>query len=255
MKIARVQQKENRKQTPFYVSVEKDTCVQIGNPYQKTVKSADQIMKLSALKFLAPCQPSKIICVGVNYANHAGEMNHELPEEPLIFLKPPTAVIGPEDEIIYPVQSQRVDYEAELALVIKKKGFAIPQKDAKEYILGCTCLNDVTARDLQKKDGQWTRAKGFDSFCPIGPWIDTEFDWSEARVVSRLNGEIKQDGNTKQLIFPVERIIEHISSIMTLYPGDVIATGTPAGIGPMKPGDVIEVEITGLGILTNHVKG
>ena len=176
-----------------------------------------------------------------------------IPKNPIIFLKPPTTLIGNLDKIIYPKQSKRIDYEAELALVIKKTCRNIKPQEAKKYILGYTCLNDVTARDLQKIDGQWTRAKSFDSFCPIGPWIETDLDPSKLQIRCWLNNKLKQDSSTAQLIFPVEKLVSFISSIMTLYPGDVISTGTPSGVGPMQPGDRVEVEIEGIGKLTNQV--
>jgi 2-keto-4-pentenoate hydratase/2-oxohepta-3-ene-1,7-dioic acid hydratase in catechol pathway len=217
-------------------------------------KPTGERAKLADAKLLAPCVPSKVAAIGVNYRDHAGEMGHELPEEPIIFLKPNTAVIGPGDEIIRPPQSQRVDYEAECAVVFGKACKNVKAADAKQYIFGYTCCNDVTARDLQKKDGQWTRGKGFDTFCPIGPWIETEFDDSNASVESRLNGLVKQSSSTKFLINPIDRLIEFVSSVMTLLPGDVLTTGTPSGIGPMQSGDVIEVEVGGIGILKNRVR-
>lgn len=211
-------------------------------------------VKLADARLLAPCVPGKVVAIGINYRDHAGEMGHELPEDPVIFLKPPTSVIGPGDEIVRPAQSQRVDFEAELALVIGKQCKGVKAEDAAQYIFGYTCCNDVTARDLQKKDGQWTRGKGFDTFCPLGPWIETELDDKSAEVQSRLNGEVKQHSNTKYLINPIGRLVEFVSAVMTLLPGDVITTGTPAGIGPMQSGDVIEVEVAGIGTLRNIVR-
>ena len=208
---------------------------------------------LASVRLLAPCAPSKIVCLGVNYHGHAREMNHIIPDAPLIFLKPSTAVIGSETGIIYPPMSQRVDYEAELAVVIKKAGWRINQKVAWDYVLGYTCFNDVTARDLQKHDGQWTRAKSFDTFAAIGPWIETELNPSKLTVETYLNGERRQHGNTSDLIYPVDYLIHFISHVMTLLPGDVIATGTPSGIGPMQPGDTVEVRIEGIGTLRNYV--
>ncbi len=212
-----------------------------------------RIYALDSVKLLAPCVPSKVVCLGVNYHGHAREMGHTIPNSPLIFLKPSTAVIGPEAEIIYPPMSQRVDYEAELAIVIKKPGWRISQKAALDHVLGYTCFNDVTARDLQKIDGQWTRAKGFDTFAAIGPWIETELDPSKLTVETYLNGERRQHGNSSDLIYPVDFLIHFISHVMTLLPGDVIATGTPSGIGPMQPGDTVEVRIEGIGTLSNRV--
>ena len=209
--------------------------------------------ELSAVKLLAPCQPSKIVALGINYKSHAKEFKHQLPETPLMFLKPSTAVIGPGEDIIYPPMSQHVDYEAELGVVISRLASKVRVEDALGYVLGYTCFNDVTARDLQRKDGQWTRAKGFDTFAPIGPWVETELIPSGLTIESYLNGELKQKASTADLIFPLPEIISFVSSVMTLLPGDVIATGTPSGVGPMQPGDTIEVRIQGIGSLINHV--
>ncbi|MGC8768920.1 fumarylacetoacetate hydrolase family protein [Calditerrivibrio sp.] len=206
------------------------------------------------VKLLPPVLPSKVVCVGRNYAEHAKELGNEVPEEPLIFLKPSTAVIGPEDGIIYPSASHEVHFEAELGVVIGKRCKAVTPDQAKDYILGFTCVNDVTARDIQKKENKFTRAKSFDTFCPIGPVIQTELNPLSVEVVSRLNGIIKQNGNTKNMIHNVYQLISFISNVMTLLPGDVIATGTPSGVGPMNVGDTIEVEVDGIGILKNYVK-
>lgn len=212
-------------------------------------------VELKKVELLAPSDPSKIVCVGLNYREHARELNQKVPDEPIIFLKPPTAVISPGESIIYPRQSKRMDYEGELGVVIGKKCKDISAKDADQYILGYTCFNDVTARDLQQKDGQWTRAKSFDTFAPFGPWIDESgsMDVGNMRIQTRVNGEVKQKSNTSDLIFSVPKLVEFISGIMTLLPGDVIATGTPPGVGPVQKGDVIEVEIEGIGILKNPV--
>ncbi len=207
----------------------------------------------SDIRLLPPCMPSKIVALGVNYKSHGEEMSHRIPTEPLIFLKPPSSVIGPEDKIIYPASSARVDYEGELGVVIKSVARYVPRAQARDYILGYTCLNDVTARDLQAKDKQWTRAKGFDTFCPIGPHIETELDPSDLSLGTYLNGEVKQFTRTSQLIFPVDELVSFISHVMTLLPGDVIATGTTSGIGPMQPGDTVEVKIEGIGTLRNYV--
>lgn len=206
------------------------------------------------VKFLPPVLPSKVVCVGRNYAEHAKELGNEVPEEPLIFLKPSTAIIGTEDCIIYPSTSREVHFEAELGVVIGKKCKAVTPDQAKDYILGFTCVNDVTARDIQKKENKFTRAKSFDTFCPIGPVIQTELNPLSVQVISRLNGEIKQNGNTKDMIHNVYQLISFISNVMTLLPGDLIATGTPSGVGPMNVGDTIEVEVEGIGILRNYVK-
>ncbi len=209
---------------------------------------------LSDVRLLAPCMPSKIVAVGLNYRDHAQELNMKLPEEPLLFMKPSSSVIGPGDTIIMPPQSARVDYEAELAIVIGKEAKGVTEKDAKQVILGYTCLNDVTARDLQNKDGQWTRAKGFDTFCPVGPWIDTEIDPSDLKIDLLLNDKPRQSSRTSNLIFNSYKLVEFITSVMTLYPGDVIATGTTSGIGPMADGDSVVVRIEGIGSLVNRVE-
>lgn len=208
---------------------------------------------LSSVKLLAPCAPSKIVAVGLNYRDHAREMGFPVPEEPILFLKPPTAVISPGEAIVYPLSSSQVDYEAELGVVIRDRIRSISPGEAQSHILGYTCANDVTARDLQKKDGQWTRAKSFDTFCPVGPWIETDLDPGDLPVQSFLNGAERQSSRTSQFIFPVYELVSFISRVMTLEPGDLIITGTPAGIGPMKPGDEIEVRIGGIGSLKNSV--
>jgi len=208
---------------------------------------------LQEVKLLSPCLPSKIVALGLNYRNHAEEVKTALPKEPLLFLKPSTSVIGPGEDIAYPKMSKRVDYEAELAVVIRKLAKAIPVEKAAEYILGYTCFNDVTARDLQPKDGQWTTAKGFDTFAPIGPWIVTDIDPCHLEISSYLNGERRQHSNTKNLVFDPFHLVSFISHVMTLLPGDVIATGTPSGIGPMAIGDKIDIVIEGIGTLSNTV--
>ena len=223
-----------------------------GNPF-RAIRYSGVSVRLSDVKLLAPCVPSKIVCLGLNYLNHAKESNAAPPSNPLIFLKPPTAVIGPEDKIIYPEMSKRVDYEGEMGVVIKKRTSHVTKEEALEYVLGYTCFNDVTARDLQSSDGQWTRAKGFDTFASIGPCIETELNPAKTPVETYLNGKLVQKGNTADLIFPVREVISFISRVMTLLPGDVIATGTPEGIGPMKVGDVVEVRIAPIGVLRNWV--
>jgi len=198
--------------------------------------------------------PSKIVCVGRNYADHAAELGNDVPKEPLLFLKAPSAMILDGNEIVIPEYSQQVEHEGELAVVIGDFCNDLPDDaDVSEYIRGYTCLNDVTARDLQKSDVQFTRAKSFDTFCPIGPHIETELDVSDLRVTTRVNGEIKQDSRTSKMVFPVEFLIRYISRMMTLLPGDVIATGTPSGVSKLSPGDVCEVEIEGIGLLRNPV--
>ena len=212
-------------------------------------------MGLQEAKLLAPVEPSKIICVGRNYKEHAAELGHEVPVEPLIFMKPPSALLGPGQQIRRPAISQRVDHEGELGVVIGKKcRKAGEQEDVRPYILGYTSLNDVTARDLQNKDGQWTRAKGFDTFCPVGPLVSDEVDpWAGVGVETRVNGAVRQQGNTRDFIFPLDVIIRYISQVMTLLPGDLIATGTPAGVGPLQAGDVVEVSVEAVGTLRNPV--
>jgi 2-keto-4-pentenoate hydratase/2-oxohepta-3-ene-1,7-dioic acid hydratase in catechol pathway len=197
---------------------------------------------------------SKVVGIGRNYAAHAAEMGGEVPDEPLMFLKPNTSVIGPGDPIFYPRQTSELHFEGELAVVIGRICRDVPAEKAADVIQGYTVGNDVTARDLQRKDGQFTRAKGFDSFCPLGPWIETELDVSELSVQTYLNGDLKQDGNTRDLMFDVPTLVAHVSSVMTLLPGDVILTGTPEGVGPMQVGDEVEVSISGIGNLTNQVK-
>ncbi len=208
-------------------------------------------LSLDQVKLLSPVAPTKVVAVGLNYRDHAEELGLQLPEEPLLFMKPASSVIGPGDIILMPPQSGQVDFEAELGVVIGKHAARISRNEASDYIMGYTCLNDVTARDLQKKDGQWTRAKGFDTFCPIGPWIETELDPSDLGVELFLNGKLKQKSRTSNLIFDPFALVEFVSHVMTLLPGDIIATGTPAGIGPMKEGDTVEVRIEGIGSLIN----
>jgi 2-keto-4-pentenoate hydratase/2-oxohepta-3-ene-1,7-dioic acid hydratase in catechol pathway len=209
---------------------------------------------LDEVKLLAPAEPTKIICVGRNYAAHAKEHDAEVPELPLIFFKPPSAIINPGDEIILPPQSQQVEHEGELVVVIGKRGRNIIAEEAKEHILGYTIGNDVTARDLQRADRLWTRGKGFDTFAPCGPWIDTDFDPSDAVLTCRVNGQMRQMASTRDMVFSVGTIIAFISSVMTLEPGDLIFTGTPAGVGALTGGDVVTVDIEGLGQLSNPVR-
>lgn len=216
------------------------------------IVSGGEIYKLQDVELLSPTSPSKIVCIGLNYTEHANELKMKLPDEPIIFLKPPTAVLDPGKEIIYPKSSSQVDYEGEMGVVIGKRCKNVEAKDYAEYVLGYTCFNDVTARDLQKKDGQWTRAKSFDTFAPFGPWI-ARIDPFNADIQTRVNGSIKQKSSTSDLIFDVPKLIEFISGIMTLLPGDVIATGTPPGVGPLQKGDVVEVEVEGIGALKNPV--
>jgi len=202
---------------------------------------------------LVPVVPSKIVAVGLNYRNHAEEMGLPIPDEPRLFFKPPTALVGPDDPIVYPTQCRHLEHEAEMAIVMKRRCHDVPAARAREYVLGYTCLNDVTARDIQVRDGLPTRAKAFDTFCPIGPTIATDIDPNGVAVEAYVNGELRQTSSTKEMIFPVEDLIARIARIMTLLPGDVIATGTPPGVGRLEPGDRVEVRINGIGSLRNPV--
>lgn len=213
----------------------------------------EALTSLQEVKLLAPVQPSKIVCVGRNYAEHAREHDAEVPEVPLLFLKPPSAVIGPGETILLPPQSQQMEHEAELAVVIGQRGRWIPTEEALHYVLGYTIANDVTARDLQRRDGQWTRAKGFDTSCPLGPWIETDFDPADALITCHVNGELRQMASTRDMVFNIRQLIAYASSVMTLEPGDLLLTGTPAGVGLLLPGDVVEITIAGLGTLRNPV--
>jgi 2-keto-4-pentenoate hydratase/2-oxohepta-3-ene-1,7-dioic acid hydratase in catechol pathway len=208
---------------------------------------------LNEVKLLAPVIPSKIICLGLNYKTHAEESGAELPPEPLIFLKPPSAVIGPGDAIVLPRSWKAVDYEAELAVVIGKPAKYVSEKESRGFVFGYTCFNDVSERFYQKADGQWSRAKGFDTFAPIGPWIETEIKPDNLKIEAYLNGKVRQSDRTSSLIFGISTLISFISNVMTLMPGDVIATGTPAGVGAIKAGDIVEVKIQNIGALQNPV--
>jgi len=208
---------------------------------------------LASVRLLAPVTPGKIICVGRNYAEHAKEHNAEVPDVPLLFLKPPSSVIGPEQAILLPPQSQQVEHEAELVIVIGKRGRWIDPVDALRYVLGYSIGNDVTARDLQRRDGQWTRGKGFDTFCPLGPWIETDLDPVDLIITCHVNGEMRQMASTRDMVFHIEQLIAFASSIMTLEPGDVLMTGTPAGVSPLLAGDIVQVTIENLGTLRNPV--
>lgn len=210
-------------------------------------------ISLESIHLLAPVSPGKIICIGRNYAAHAREHDAEIPEIPLIFLKPSTSIIGPDEKILLPPQSRQVEHEAELAVIIGKRGRFINSDEIRQYIMGYTAGNDVTARDLQRRDGQWTRSKGFDTFCPLGPWIETDFDPADTMVTCHVNGEMRQMASTRDMVFGINQLIPFISSIMTLEPGDVIMTGTPAGVSPLHAGDVVEVTVEGLGTLRNTV--
>ncbi len=226
-------------------------CTQ-GLPYDAIVYTGEEV-ELDEAKLLAPCEPSKIIAVGLNYLSHAKEIKMQIPDVPLLFFKPVSSIISQGELIVRPGQSEQVEYEAELAVVIGKEGKFIPEENAADYIFGYTCLNDVTARDLQWAESQWARSKGFDTFCPFGPWIETEYDYKGKRIKAILNDTIVQDANTDDFINSVEMLVSYISTIMTLKPGDVISTGTAGGIGPMVEGDTIRVEIEGIGVLENGV--
>jgi 2-keto-4-pentenoate hydratase/2-oxohepta-3-ene-1,7-dioic acid hydratase in catechol pathway len=208
-------------------------------------------LELEGLRLLAPVEPQKIVCVGRNYAAHAAEHGSEVPELPLLFLKPPTAIVGPGEPIRLPPQSSAVEHEAELAVVIGRPGRWITTEAAPDHVLGYTIANDVTARDLQRIDDQWTRAKGFDSFCPLGPWIETELDPADALITCNVNGQLRQMGSTRDMVYPVYELVAYISSIMTLSAGDIILTGTPSGVGPILAGDEVSIEIEGIGVLSN----
>jgi len=233
--------------------IEKETIREMeGDPFSH-FHLTSRAKQIGEAKLLSPCLPSKIVALGLNYRDHAEEVKLPIPDKPLLFIKPSTSVIGPGEAILYPKMSKRVDYEAELAVVIGKVAKNVSEEQAADYILGYTCLNDVTARDLQPKDGQWTLSKSFDTFSPIGPWIVTDMDPYQLEISSYLNGERRQHSNTKNLIFGPRQLVSFISWAMTLLPGDVIATGTPSGIGPMAIGDQIDVVIEGIGTLSNHV--
>jgi len=238
---------------PAYGILDGDTLRVIDSEPYGDYKITRRHHKLDEVRLLPPCTPSKVVALGLNYRNHAAELNQELPTTPLMFIKPSTAVIGPDDNIIYPASSARVDYEGELAVVMKKTAWLVPAAEALDYVLGYTCFNDVTARDLQGRDGQWTRSKGFNTFAAVGPCIETELNPGNIKVETYLNHELKQKGNTSDLIFSVPELINFISHVMTLLPGDIIATGTPSGVGPMNPGDTVEVKIKPIGTLRNYV--
>jgi 2-keto-4-pentenoate hydratase/2-oxohepta-3-ene-1,7-dioic acid hydratase in catechol pathway len=224
-----------------------------GDPFGK-YRRRDATTPLETVKLLAPCVPSKIVCVGRNYVEHAKELGNDVPKIPLIFLKPPSSIINPGEPIILPPQSKQVEHEAELVAVIGRRGRNVTAEEAKKYIYGYTVGNDVTARDLQKTDDQWTRAKGFDTFCVFGPWIDTEFNIADALITCKVNGQPRQMASTRDVVFNVGMLVAFISSVMTLEPGDLIFTGTPSGVGPLLDGNEVVVEIEGLGVLRNPVK-
>ncbi len=224
----------------------------VGSPFSEFQRQ-EAILPLDGVQLLAPIIPGKILCVGRNYAEHIKEQKAEVPTTPLLFLKPPSSIIGPNEIILLPPQSEQVDHEAELAVVIGKRGRWIQPSEAANFIYGYTVANDITARDLQRKDGQWTRSKGFDTFCPLGPWIETEFNPADAMITCHVNGELRQMASTRDMIFHIDQLITFASSIMTLDAGDIILTGTPAGISPLHPGDIVEAAIEGIGKLSNTV--
>ncbi len=237
-----------------YGLLEKDNLIRevVGDIFNNH-KNTGNVYSLSEITFLPPCMPTKIIAVGLNYFDHANELQMKIPDEPLIFIKPPSTLIAHNDNIIYPKMSKQLEYEAELAVIIKNRIKNIEPKDVSKNILGYTCFNDVTARDLQKKDEQWTRAKSFDTFAPIGPFISTELNPDNLQIKLYKNGQLMQNSSTSNMIFKVDKIVSFISKIMTLFPGDIIATGTPYGVGQLEAGDKVEVEIEGIGILKNNV--
>jgi 2-keto-4-pentenoate hydratase/2-oxohepta-3-ene-1,7-dioic acid hydratase in catechol pathway len=241
---------------PLFGVLEDDNSITVitGDPIYQGIQKTAAKLELTQVRLLAPVIPrSKIVAIGKNYADHAAEMGGVVPEEPIIFIKPNTSVIGPGDTIVWPAMAPTIDYEAELAIVIGRICKDVPKEKINDVIFGYTLANDVTCRELQKKDGQWARAKGFDTFCPLGPWIETEFVPGNQRITTTVNGEVKQDGKLSDMIFKVADIVNFVSSVMTLLPGDVIITGTPAGIGPMPEKSTVAVSIEGLGQLTNKV--
>ena len=229
----------------------------LGHPFgigDEAIRLTGSRYPLADVRLLAPVLPSKVVAIGRNYADHAAELGNEVPDDPIIFLKPSTAVVGPRDPIVYPTQlSERVDFEGELAVVIGRLCRQVPPERVGEVIFGYTCANDVTARDLQAKDGQWARAKGFDTFCPLGPWIETDIDPADLELTTIVNGEIRQNSRTSLLLHNVTALVAYVTAVMTLLPGDVLLTGTPAGVGPLKDGDEVSVTIESIGTLTNGV--
>jgi 2-keto-4-pentenoate hydratase/2-oxohepta-3-ene-1,7-dioic acid hydratase in catechol pathway len=242
------------KEEPKYGWILEDRVGEIQGDLFSSYKRKGAETPLADVSLLPPCRPTKIICVGRNYIDHAKELGNEVPKIPLIFLKPPSSIIGVGDNIVLPLQSRQVEHEAELVAVIGKRGRHITAEQASEHIFGYTVGNDITARDLQKTDELWTRAKGFDTFCSFGPWIDTEFDPSDAVITCRVNGQMRQMASTRDMVFNIGVLIAYVSSIMTLEPGDLLFTGTPSGVGLLEDGDVVDVEIEGLGKLSNPVK-
>ena len=250
MKIVRIKSGDD---IVYGVADAEGVLVYNGSPFVAW-EPTEIVVPWQSVTLLSPVIPTKVMCVGRNYEDHAAEFDHDVPEEPMIFMKPATSVIGPNANVVHPKISNELHHEAELAVVISKPGRNIKAEDASPYIFGYTAANDVTARDLQYKDGQWTRAKGFDTFCPLGPAIETELDPLERlAVICTVNGEVRQAGFTSDMVFGVAELIEYISAFTTLLPGDVILTGTPSGVGRVEPGDVMEVEIDGIGTLSNPI--
>ena len=241
--------------SPLFGVLEGDDVRQISAPPWLQWTQTEREWPVSAVRLVAPVEPSKIVCIGRNYAAHAAELGNEVPKEPLMFLKPPSSIIGPAEPILLPTYSQRVEHEGELAIIIGRHCSHLRDSDDPfSYVLGFTCLNDVTARDIQKADVQFTRGKGFDTFCPVGPHLETELDAANTLVETRVNGALRQSGNTSLMIYPCAFLIRWISRMMTLLPGDIIATGTPAGVGPLLAGDSVEVSVSGVGVLRNPVQ-
>jgi 2-keto-4-pentenoate hydratase/2-oxohepta-3-ene-1,7-dioic acid hydratase in catechol pathway len=254
MKLCRVKHKSFAGLRKGFIEDQQVWLLADGQDFESADSERSQSISVSSAKFLAPVTPSKIVCVGRNYREHAAELGNKMPDEPLLFLKAPSAVIGSGDCIVLPNASQRVEHEGELGVVIGKQAHKLsPDDDPLNFVLGYTCVNDVTARDLQRKDVQFTRAKSFDTFCPVGPWIETELDPVNLTVKTRVNGVEKQSGRTADMAFSVPFLIRYIADMMTLFPGDLIVTGTPAGVSPLKSGDMVDVEIDGIGILQNSV--
>ncbi|MFC2061851.1 fumarylacetoacetate hydrolase family protein [Elusimicrobiota bacterium] len=254
MKFARfIKNSAEEHQKSSWGIIEKDHVVVLkGSPFTSWEKTDEQI-KIFDVQILIPCKPTKIVCVGLNYQDHADELKMKVPDEPVLFLKPSSSILGPEGSIIKPKGCGTMDYEAELAVVMGKEGKNIPIEEVPDHVLGYTCFNDITARDLQKKDGQWTRAKSFDTFAPIGPYISANIDPNRLKIELILNEKVRQSSCTSQMVFSTEKLVSFVSKVMTLYPGDLITTGTPPGVGKMKPGDIVEVVIEKIGSLRNYI--
>lgn len=251
MKIYRI---EHNQKAVWAIESKEDTLTLLHEAPYASLSPTEETVRLSTAKLLAPAEPTKIVAIGRNYAAHAKELGNEVPKEPLLFLKPPSALLAHHEAIRLPAASQRVEHEAELAVIIGRRAKNVSEQDALSYVLGYSCANDVTARDLQRKDVQFTRGKGFDTFFPLGPCIVTDLNPDSLTVQCKVNGAMRQDGTTEHMIFPVRALISYISAIMTLEPGDVISTGTPEGVGPLVSGDQIEITISGVGTLRNRVE-